>query len=254
MATRAELPKSGGTGDADGRYRPGYEVVAERLLQYIAEENLKPGDRLPTEQGLAEILGTTRNVTREAVKVLAAIGRLSVRKGAGMFVASSGSDEQLVHFQPTDMEHVAMLLDYRRLIETETARRAATMATPIQVRAIREAAEASAVAGAGNQIEQFGATDERFHSAVSIAAQNLFLQSTVSNIRKLTAQTDVLLFHGDVPGSLEVAGKQHVAIAAAIADGDTDLAARLMAEHIDTTQRQFERKIRDRLFTLTKRT
>jgi len=36
----------------------------------------------------------------------------------------------------------------------------------------------------------------------------------------------------------------------AIAEGDTDLAARLMAEHIDTTQQQFERKIRDRIFTL----
>src|SRR6266403_1202374 len=88
-----------GTGATSDRYRPGYELVAEQLLNYIAQENLLPGDRLPTEQGLAEILGATRNVTREAVKVLAAIGRLSVRKGAGIFVASAGSDEELVHFQ-----------------------------------------------------------------------------------------------------------------------------------------------------------
>jgi len=252
VATAAELPKSRQPGVVKGRYRPGYQLVAERILQYLAQENLKPGDRLPTEEGLAEILGTTRNVTREAVKVLAAIGRLSVRKGAGIFVASSGgalADEELAHFQPTDMQHVVMLLDYRRLIEVETARRAATMATPIQVRAIREAAEASAIAGSDNQIEQFAAMDARFHDAVSIAAHNVFLQASVVNVRKFAAQTDVLLFHGDVPGSLEDAGKQHVAIAAAIADGDTDLAARLMAEHIDTTQRQFERKIRDRLFT-----
>ena len=71
MATAAELPKSGESGAVAGRYRPGYELVAERILQYIAQENLKPGVRLPTEEGLAEILGTTRNVTREAVKVLA---------------------------------------------------------------------------------------------------------------------------------------------------------------------------------------
>ncbi|MDX6328814.1 MAG: hypothetical protein QOI83_1197, partial [Streptomycetaceae bacterium] len=70
------------------RYRPGYELVAERLLQHIAEQNLRPGDRLPTEQGLAELLGTTRNQMREAVKVLAAIGRLNVRRGAGIFVAA----------------------------------------------------------------------------------------------------------------------------------------------------------------------
>jgi DNA-binding FadR family transcriptional regulator len=250
----ASTARTAPSGDDKDRYRPGYELVAERLLQYIAEQNLKPGDRLPTEQGLAEILDATRNVTREAVKVLAAIGRLSVRKGAGIFVAASGSalaDEELVHFQPTDMEHVVMLLDYRRLIEAETARRSATMATPIQVRAIREAAEASATAAAAGRVQEFADADARFHDAVGIAASNVFLQSGVTNARRFAAQIDVLLFHGDVPGSLVFAGRQHVAIAQAIADGDTDRAAGLMSEHIDTTQHQFERKIRDRLFTLT---
>jgi DNA-binding GntR family transcriptional regulator len=41
-----------------------------------------------------------------------------------------------------------------------------------------------------------------------------------------------------------------VAIANAIANGDMERAVTLMAEHIDTTQQQFERKIRDRIFTL----
>jgi DNA-binding GntR family transcriptional regulator len=50
-----------------------------------------------------------------------------------------------------------------------------------------------------------------------------------------------------MPGSLEVAGSQHLAIAQAIADADPELAARLMTEHIDTTQEQFERKIHDRM-------
>jgi DNA-binding FadR family transcriptional regulator len=241
----------GGSDEASDRYRPGYELVAERLLNYIAEQNLLPGDRLPTEQGLAQQLGATRNVTREAIKVLAAIGRLSVRKGAGIFVAASPgalADDRLAHFQPTSMEHVLMLLDYRRLIEAETARRAATLATPIEVRAIRENAESSLAAGSANDAQAFARTDELFHDSVSTAAHNVFLRSSVANIRRLVAQTDVLLFHGDVPGSLEVAGTQHVGIAEAIGRGDVDTAAQLMTAHIDTTQHQFERKIRDRLF------
>src|SRR6201996_9734362 len=91
VPSKAAHHDEGEHGDAAERYRPGYELVAERLLEYIAEENLRPGDRLPTEQGLADILGTTRNVTREAVKVLAAIGRLSVRRTAGIFAASGGA-------------------------------------------------------------------------------------------------------------------------------------------------------------------
>jgi DNA-binding FadR family transcriptional regulator len=242
---------SGGRDEASDRYRPGYELVAERLLTYIAEQNMHPGDRLPTEQGLAQQLGATRNVTREAIKVLAAIGRLSVRKGAGIFVAESPgalADDRLAHFQPTSMEHVLMLLDYRRLIESETARRAATLATPIEVRTAREHAESSLAAGSSNDAQAFARADELFHDSVSVAAHNVFLRSSVANIRRLVAQTDVLLFHGDVPGSLEVAGTQHVGIAEAIARGDVDAAEQLMTAHIDTTQHQFERRIRDRLF------
>jgi DNA-binding FadR family transcriptional regulator len=240
-------------GTAGERYRPGYELVAERLLQHIAEQNLRPGDRLPTEQGLAELLGTTRNQMREAVKVLAAIGRLNVRRGAGIFVAAADktlAEEELSHFQPTDMAHVSMLLDFRRLVETETARRAASLATPIQVRKIRESAEESLAAGAAQRVQEFADADKQFHDAVAIAADNIFLQANVVNVRRFAAQTDTLLFHGDVPGSLEVAGRQHVAIAEAIAEGDPDRAVQLMAAHIDTTQRQFERKIRNRMFKI----
>ncbi|MFC0437721.1 FadR/GntR family transcriptional regulator [Kutzneria buriramensis] len=232
----------------NGRYRPGNELVAERLLQHIAEQNLHAGDRLPTEQGLAELLGTTRNQIREAVKVLAAIGRLSVRRGAGIFVAAAdkSTDEELAHFQPTDMAHVSMLLDFRRLIEAETARRAASPATPIQVRAIRDSAQESLTTGAANGAKAFAQADKQFHDAVAIAADNVFLQADVVNIGRFAAQTDTLLFHGNVPGSLEVAGRQHVAIA----EGDPDRAVQLMTAHVDTTQRQFERKIRNRMFKM----
>jgi DNA-binding FadR family transcriptional regulator len=253
VQSKAAHSDEGGHGDDAERYRPGYELVADKLLQYIAEENLRPGDRLPTEQGLADILGTTRNVTREAVKVLAAIGRLSVRRGAGIFVASGGAllgEDELAHFQPTDMEHVLMLLDYRRLIESETARRAASIANPVEVRTIRQAAEDSAVAGGHEDADAFARADAQFHGAVAVAAHNVFLQSTVATVRRFRAQSDVLLFHGAAPGSLAEAGKQHVAIAEAIADGDAERAAGLMVAHVETTQRQFERRIRDRLFNL----
>jgi DNA-binding FadR family transcriptional regulator len=251
VQSKAAHPDEGGHGDDAERYRPGYELVADKLLQYIAEENLRPGDRLPTEQGLADILGTTRNVTREAVKVLAAIGRLSVRRGAGIFVASGGAllgEDELAHFQPTDMEHVLMLLDFRRLIESETARRAASIANPVEVRTIRRAAEDSAVVGGREDADAFAREDAQFHGAVAVAAHNVFLQSAVATVRRFREQSDVLLFHGAAPGSLAEAGKQHVAIAEAIADGDAERAAGLMVAHVETTQRQFERRIRDRLF------
>jgi DNA-binding FadR family transcriptional regulator len=245
---------SRGAEETASPYRPGYELVAEQLLTYIAEQNLMPGDRLPTEQGLAQILGATRNVTREAIKVLAAIGRLTVRRGAGIFVAASPgalNDDRLAHFQPTSMEHVMMLIDYRHLIESDTAGKAATLATPLEVRAIGESATKSLAAGVEGDVQDFAATDELFHDSVGIAAHNVFLRSSITTIRRLMSQTDILLFHGDVPGSLEAAGRQHIAIAEAIASGNAQKATELMQAHIDTTRQQVERRIRDRLFSLT---
>ncbi|MFJ6392908.1 FadR/GntR family transcriptional regulator [Streptomyces sp. NPDC091972] len=245
-----------GQGEESRPYRPGYELVAEQLLDYIAEQSLRPGDRLPTEQGLAQILGASRNVTREAVKVLAAIGRLSVRRGAGIFVAEASGglvDDQLSNFRPTSMEDVLMLLDYRSVIESETARRAATLATPPEVRTIRDGAKTSLTAAAQDDGHAFARADEAFHDAVGAASHNVFLRSSVAGVRRLASQSDVLLFHGDAPGSLEVAARQHLAIAEAVAAGEADLAAQLMVDHIATTQSQFERKIRDRLFNLPDR-
>ena len=237
------------------RYRPGYELVAEKLLQYIADEQLRPGDRLPTEQGLAEILGATRNVTREAVKVLAALGRLNVRKGAGIFMAESRStlaEELLTHFQPTDIDHVVMLLDHRRLIEAETARRSASLATPTEVRAIREGAARSIAESKVDNVNEFAEADAQFHKAIAVAAHNVFLEASVTSLRRYAAQSDLLVFHGDVPGSFEVAANQHLAIAAAIANGEPELAASLMEAHVDTTRHQFERKLKDRMFNFSR--
>jgi DNA-binding FadR family transcriptional regulator len=255
VAAQPQVPGEGDD-DASHRYRPGYELVAEQLLNYISEQNLRSGDRLPTEQGLAQILGASRNVTREAVKVLAAIGRLSVRRGAGIFVAGAAGglvDDPLTHFRPTSMEDVLMLLDYRTVIESETARRAASLATPIEVRAIREHAQASLLAARADDGHGFAQADTAFHDSVGAAAHNVFLRASVANVRRLASQSDVLLFHGDAPGSLEVAAEQHLGIVEAVAAGEADLARELMVEHIATTQRQFERRIRDRLFNLDDR-
>jgi DNA-binding FadR family transcriptional regulator len=229
-------------------YRPGYEVVAEQLLAYITEQGLRPGDRLPTEKGLAEILGTGRSVTREAIKVLAAVGRVAVRKGAGIYVSvpsNPEADSQVGYFQPTDLAHVAMLFDHRRLIEAESARLAATLARPAQVRAIRDAAEASVEAHQNHAA--FRQQDRLFHDAVAEASGNVFLQAAVTSLRDFKEQSDRLLFAGGLPGSLEVAAQQHVHIAEAIAAGDPDKASTAMIQHIDTTQSQFEQRIRDRL-------
>ena len=60
----------------------------ERIKQMIIDGELKPGDRLPKEQELADRLGLSRGSLREAVRALTVVRVLDTRQGDGTYVTS----------------------------------------------------------------------------------------------------------------------------------------------------------------------
>ncbi|MET9268113.1 FCD domain-containing protein [Kribbella sp. NPDC003557] len=238
-------------GAADRGYRPGYEIAAERILEYIVKARLEPGDRLPTEKDLAEAVGMSRTIVREAVKILSALGRISVQMGRGIYVAEPEAAlwrESLVHFLPTDLGQVEEIFEFRRFVETKTTELAAQRATPAQVKALREAARLTADAAAQGDLEAFNRADEKFHGAIGDASSNMFLSASVDSVQRLQRQVSVIGLAGVAGGSTVVAAEQHAAIAAAIGAGDEQQAVALMIEHIDTTLEQFKQEIHSRVF------
>ncbi|WP_328332922.1 MULTISPECIES: FadR/GntR family transcriptional regulator [unclassified Streptomyces] len=243
MARSEKTPSPAGAG---GAYRPGYEVAAERILEYVVQEGLQPGVRLPTEKDLADEVQMSRTVVREAVKILSAIGRLSVQKGRGIYVAEpeqSSWQASLANFLPADLRQVDELFEFRRHVETTTANLAAQRATPTQVKAVREAAHRSSLAAEQGDIEAFNSADEAFHAGIADAAANMFFASTLDAVRRLQCQATIIGLAGVAGGSLLVAARQHEEIAAAIGSGEPDRAEGLMAEHISMTAQQFQREI-----------
>ncbi|MEV6105094.1 FCD domain-containing protein [Streptomyces sp. NPDC051940] len=241
-AAKAAAPEPAG----GGAYRPGYEVAAERILEYVVRAGLQPGARLPTEKDLAEEVGMSRTVVREAVKILSALGRLSVQKGRGIYVAEpehSSWQQSLTNFLPADLRQVDELFEFRRHLETTTAELAAQRATPAQVKAVREAAHQSARAALDDDIDAFTLADEAFHAAVATAAANTFYTATVDAVRRLQRQVTTIGLAGIAGGSLLQAANQHEAIAEAVGSGEAARAQALMAEHIDMTAQQFQREI-----------
>lgn len=231
---------------ATGGYRPGYEVAAERILEYVVRAGLQPGARLPTEKELADEVQMSRTVVREAVKILSALGRLSVQKGRGIYVAEpaqSSWQQSLANFLPADLRQVDELFEFRRHLETTTANLAAQRATPAHVKAVRDAARQSAEAAEQGDINAFSAADEAFHIGIAAAAANMFFASTVDAVRHLQRQVTAIGLAGVAGGSLGVAAGQHEAIAEAVAAGEASRAETLMAEHIDLTAKQFQREI-----------
>ncbi len=71
-------------------YNPPEETKYERVAKYvkdrIADGDLKIGDKLPTERELSEMLGTSRNCVREALRTLDSMGIISCRQGSGNYL------------------------------------------------------------------------------------------------------------------------------------------------------------------------
>lgn len=235
-----------------GSYRPGYELVAEQILQLIAELGLRPGDRMPTENELASQLGTSRTVVREAVKILSAIGRVRAQKGRGLYVADDegmlGSSRWGSFFLPTDLDHVYTLFEFRRVQEAAASRLAATRATPAELRAIEAAADTCREGHVTGQRELFDRGDDDFHLSVAAASHNPFLVASVREARRLQLQSSIIGMHGTVGGHADEAVTEHAAIYQAIRDGDAEAAAQAATVHLDKTLEDYRREIQRRVF------
>ena len=221
-------------------YRPGYEIAAERILEMIVEQELKPGDRLPTEQELADSLGLSRSVTREAVKVLAAIGRVSAQRGRGLYVGKGNSTQQgsLLsghQFMPGRIEQVEQLLEFRLVQEVYAAGEAARKATPPDLNRLDAAINDCAKALDTDDRNLWQDADTRFHLGIAKASGNDFIWSALESVRQLQQQVVLLALHGGSGGSLHAAQEEHLEILAAIRSGDPETASAAAQSHLRHT-------------------
>lgn len=103
--------------------------LAERgyseILTHIGDQGLKPGDRLPSEGTIAEMLKVSRSVVREALVRLSSDGITEARRGAGWYVKRLPSDRLSRHMSPNQMSASFATYEVRFVLEAEAARLAA---------------------------------------------------------------------------------------------------------------------------------
>jgi GntR family transcriptional regulator, transcriptional repressor for pyruvate dehydrogenase complex len=97
------------------------DILVDRIREYIVSRSLKPGDQLPTETALAELLGVSRISVREATKTLGFLGILEAKPGRGLTVGRMdlGRWKESLSFHPAlfDVSDVE-LIDTRVILET----------------------------------------------------------------------------------------------------------------------------------------
>ena len=191
-----------------------YEEVAELLRQRIYRRELEPGSWID-ELKIAEEYGISRTPLREALKVLAAEGLVTMKVRRGAYVTEVSEQ---------DLHNVYHLLG---LLESDAAGVVATQATEAEqqeLQALHDELEAAAA-----DRDRFFALNERFHMRLLEIADNRWRDQMVADLRKVMKlnRQNSLLKSGRIEESLA----EHRAIMAALRRRDEAAAAKAMQAH-----------------------
>ena len=149
-----------------------YVRVARQVSELIQSDNVNPGDKLPSERDLANILNVSRPSIREAMIALEVSGVIEVRTGSGIYVCRDQSlpvaDEGVGPFE---------ILEMRLLIEPEACALAAERITNEQLARLQQIYIELERTNGTQQMEAF---DEQFHKLIGEATENTAIGRTIS--------------------------------------------------------------------------
>jgi GntR family transcriptional regulator, transcriptional repressor for pyruvate dehydrogenase complex len=215
------------------------DEVAEKIRAFIIEQGLAEGTRLPSERAIAEQFGASRPTVSQALRTLALMGLVEIRRGSGAYVMrqpdiSITSSVNLM--LELDSGSVSSLADLRFWLETLGVRETAHHAGADRLRLARAALERlRASVGATSA---WIAADTIFHSTIVGMAGNPFLTSIYESVHTAVISYEYRPWveNDTVPDWLrpEQADAQialHEPIVAALEAGDADAAVCAVRHH-----------------------
>jgi DNA-binding GntR family transcriptional regulator len=204
-------------------------AIVETLTRAIVEHRLLPGAKL-VEQKLADHFGVSRTLVRQALFQLAQNKLIRLEPARGAFVAAPSVDE------------AQQVFVVRRMLETEMTRAFMREVTPDKIAALRQhiAQERQAVASEDvpGRTELLG----DFHVCMAQLMGNTVLAQILG---ELISRCALITLMYQSRHEAQHSSDEHEGLVDAMARGDTDLAVRLMQEHLEHVQASltFDRKI-----------
>ncbi len=193
-----------------------YQEVADRLRQQIYSRELEPGSWID-ETKLSQEFGISRTPMREALKVLAVEGLVTMKLRRGAYVTEVSRDD------------VAQVYHLLALLESDAAAQAAAQASDAQRAQLRRLH--ARLEKQVRQRDAFFAANEQFHMALLEIAGNRWAMQIVTDLRKVMKlnRHHSLFKQGRLSDSLA----EHRALMDAIEAKDAHRARELMRAHFE---------------------
>jgi GntR family transcriptional regulator, transcriptional repressor for pyruvate dehydrogenase complex len=213
------------------------DQVADAVLAMIVEQQISPGESLPSTGDLAERFSVSRTVIREALADLAGRGMIERSQGRESIVSSPGPEQlqELLRFrvQREGIDSEA-IMEFRQSMEVQAAGLAAVRRTDTQIDAIRMAWDQLSAAKTETE---FHDADIAFHTAVAAASGNPLISLVLDALVDLLRDVRKRSYRGrrKKGTSLEAVIADHRAIYDAIESGDATAAEHAMKAHLSST-------------------
>lgn len=212
------------------------DQVAHRLKEMLWNENLKPGDRLPTEAQLAERFGVSRLSLREATKSLEFLGVIRSKPGLGLSVGSVDMSRVIdyIGFHPA-LQNVSpeVLLETRVVIETGALPNLVKRMRRDAAIEMRLFALADEMRRRMSDLDQWIDLDIEFHRALlqesGLVALMPFSDLVSSFFKKYRQYNGGM---AEVTQMVERSTKEHDVLIKALSKNQLEDAARILAGHI----------------------
>jgi GntR family transcriptional repressor for pyruvate dehydrogenase complex len=210
--------------------------VLAALSQAILDGRLKPGESLPSEATLAARFGVSKQVVREAVRQLAALGAVQIGQGRATRVVEMTDAQPLARFWRfavgSTREGLAEAVELRRILEPQVARLAARHATPEGIARLRDALKR--MEAALGDVPAWIPADLDFHEQLGRMSGNRLVRLQVQGLRPVLEE--VLRHFNSAQRSKadwQRTLARHRRVADAVAAHDADAAFAGMMEHFE---------------------
>lgn len=214
------------------------DEIVRQIIAHIAEGKLQPGDKLPSERELGEMLGVGRSSLREAMTILETMGLVEIRKRKGNFIKGISTTldlDPLKQILKEDPSKIDAFYEIRNDVELASAAAAAQNRTDEDIKNLRNVLKLSEESDRPPSVPLYTSRDDRaFHVAIAQATHNFLRVHVVKHLFDYTKEFNEDVFAKIIRSEENVAQllSQHEAIFHAIEKRDKQQARELMFAHL----------------------